>query len=103
VIIDRDNILGQNNVDNWEESALDYEEIEMDIDDKSTRQDLKSERNKFNDRSSEFNKWKKFDEIAKASLLENLLDNDMLSELDEMMELDDLAMDRDEAEKWANY
>ena len=39
---------------------------------------------------------------AKAGLLEDLLDSDMLSELDQMLDLDDLAADEHEAEGWAN-
>ena len=76
----------------------------MGIDDESTGQgDFKLERDKLDNRGLGFNEWKEFDEAAKAGFLEDLSDSDMLSELDEMLESDDLAMDGDEAEGWANH
>jgi hypothetical protein len=64
--------------------------------------DSESEREEFDNRGSEFDEWKRFDEAAEAGLLEDLSDSDMLSELDLMLESDDLAADEDEAEGWAN-
>jgi hypothetical protein len=66
--------------------------------------DSESEREEFDtgNRGSEFDEWKGFDEAAEAGLLEDLSDSDMLSELDLMLESDDLAADEDEAEGWAN-
>ena len=95
----------QDQVDNWEENELDHEEIGIDIDEEGTGQgDFALERDELDldDRDSEFDEWKEFDEAAESGFLEDLSDSDMLSELDEMLESDDLAMDRDEAEGWAN-
>lgn len=100
-----DDAPGQDQVDNQEENELDHEEMGIDIDEEGTgRGDFGSERDELDsdDRDSEFDEWKEFDEAAESGFLEDLSDSDMLSELDEMLESDDLAMDRDEAEGWAN-
>jgi len=98
-----DDAPGQDQVDNWEENEPDYEQMGMDIDEEGTGQGgFESERDELDDRGSEFNEWKEFDEAAEAGFLEDLSDSDMLSELDEMLESDDLAMDGDDAEGWAN-
>jgi hypothetical protein len=110
---DRVNGSGQDSdaVHNWEGNGPGrrYGELRMDVDEESDRGavlgDSESEREEFDKESlefDEFDEWKEFDEAAEAGLLEDLSDSDMLSELDLMLESDDLAADEHEAEGWAN-
>ena len=79
----------------------------MDVDEESGRGavqgDSESEREEFDNEGSEFDEWKEFDEAAEADLQEDLSDSNMLSELDLMLESDDLVSDQQEAEEWDNH
>lgn len=92
----------------WQESELGYESegLRMDVDEGSDGDtglgDSDSERGDLDDEGLEFDEWKEFDEEAEARSLENLSNSDRLSELDLMLDSDDLAADADEAEGWTN-
>ena len=93
---------GQDTVRNWEGGGSGHRcsELRMDVDEESgggaVQGDSESEREEFDNEGSEF------DEAAEADLQEDLSDSDMLSELDLMLESDDLAADQQEAEEWDN-
>jgi len=98
--------LEQEEVNNSDELGQEYNELRMNIDEEfvggTEMEDSNSEREDLNDQDSEFDEWKEFDEEAEADLLENLSDSDRLSELDLMLDSDDLGADAHEAEGWAN-
>ena len=98
--------LGEEVVNNSDQLDQEYDELRMDVDEGSDGEtglgDGDSERGDLDDESLEFDEWKEFDKEAEARSLENLSDSDRLSELDLMLDSDDLAADTHKAEGWTN-